>query len=387
MWNTEPRHLAVRAHEKGVVTSMLFDGERIITASDSGKINVHDVQSGALLRKLEGHEGGVWAIQQYQNTLVSASTDRSIRVWDVEKGECTHIFRGHKSTVRTLEILPPTQVDQDTTDEADTVRDRPLIISGSRDSTLRIWKLPQAEDPTYLPSTDVQDEDCPYLLRVLEGHKHSVRAMAAHGDTLVSGSYDCTVRVWKISTGALLHSLDGHGYKVYAVAIDQKRNRVISGSMDHTVRIWSLETGAPLFTLEGHTSLVGILELNEDVLVSASADSVLRVWDPENGECRSVLSGHSGAVTCFQHDNEKVVSGSDRGVKMWNIQTGVLEKDLLAELSGVWQVCFKGQHCVAAVQRDNVTYIEVSLMTIPYAGNPLIREDSRFRHVARCCPI
>ncbi|CAG8237740.1 unnamed protein product [Penicillium salamii] len=378
MWeNTEPRHLAFRAHEHWVVTCMQFDGERIITASDSGKINVHDVQSGALLRKLEGHEGGVWAIKQYQNTLVSASTDRSIRVWDIEKGECTHIFRGHKSTVRTLEILLPTQVDQHKTDESDAVHDWPLIISGSRDSTLRIWKLPQAEDPTYLPSTDAQGEDCPYLLQVLEGHKHSVRAMAAHGDTLVSGSYDCTVRIWKVSTGALLHTLDGHGYKVYAVAIDHKRNHVISGSMDHNVKIWSLETGALLFTLEGHASLVGILDLKEDILVSASADSVLRVWDPENGECRSVLSGHTGAVTCFQHDNEKVVSGSDRALKMWNIQTGVLERDLLTGLSGVWQVCFRGRYCVAAVQRDSVTFIEVSLITISYTGNRLIREDSR----------
>ncbi|CAG8048068.1 unnamed protein product [Penicillium olsonii] len=358
MWeNTEPKHIAFPAHDRHVVTSMQIDGEKIIVASDSGNIHIYDLKTGAVRAKLEGHEGGVWTVQHYENTLVSGSTDRTIRVWDMEQAKCTHILHGHTSTVRILKILPPTLVDQQT-DPTAVVHDQPLIISGSRDSNMRVWKLPQQEDQTYLPDHIPESDDCPYLIRVLRGHKHSVRAMAVHGDTLVSGSYDCTVRVWRVSTGALVHTLEGHGYKVYEVAIDHQRNRCISGGMDHMVKIWCLETGVLLFSLEGHTSLVGLLELSDGFLVSASADSSLRIWDPENGACRSVLSDHSGAVTCFQHDNEKIVSGSDRHLKLWNIQTGVFERDLLTDLHGVWQVCFDGQVCVAAVQRDGRTYIE-----------------------------
>ncbi len=35
-------------------------------------------------------------------------------------------------------------------------------------------------------------------------------------------------------------------------------------------------------------------------------------------------------------------------------------KDLLSDLSGVWQVKFDERRCIAAVQRDGLTYIEVS---------------------------
>jgi F-box and WD-40 domain protein CDC4 len=94
--------------------------------------------------------------------------------------------------------------------------------------------------------------------------------------------------------------------------------------------------------------------------VSAAADSTLRIWDPENGQCRNILSEHTGAITCFQHDGQKVISGSDRTLKMWDVQTGKWKRDLLTELSGVWQVKFDERRCVAAVQRNNVTYIEVS---------------------------
>lgn len=226
------------------------------------------------------------------------------------------------------------------------------------------------------------DSDNPYFVRALTGHHHSVRAIAAHGDTLVSGSYDCTVRVWKISTGEVLHRLQGHSQKVYSVVLDHARNRCISGSMDNMVKVWSLETGACLFTLEGHTSLVGLLDLSHGRLVSAAADSTLRIWDPENGQCKSRLCAHTGAITCFQHDGQKVISGSDRTLKMWNVNTGEFVKDLLTDLSGVWQVKFNERRCVAAVQRNSMTYIEVS-----YGINSNMTPTNGIRFLTLALPV
>jgi F-box and WD-40 domain protein CDC4 len=44
---------------------------------------------------------------------------------------------------------------------------------------------------------------------------------------------------------------------------------------------------------------------------------------------------------------------------MWDVSTGACVRDLLTDLSGVWQVKFNDRRCVAAVQRDSLTYIEV----------------------------
>ncbi|KAK3984489.1 WD40-repeat-containing domain protein [Cladorrhinum sp. PSN332] len=194
------------------------------------------------------------------------------------------------------------------------------------------------------------DIEKPYL--------RSVRAIAAHGDTLVSGSYDSTVRVWRISTGAQLHNLQGHTQKVSSVVLDRKRNHCISGSTDSLVKIWDLATGACLQTLWGHGLSVSSLNLRDETLVSASADSII-IWDPETGEMKKTLITDPSAITCFQHDGAKVVSGSEKTVKMWDTQTGVWVKDLLTDLSGVWQVKFDDRRCVAAVQRGNLNYIEI----------------------------
>lgn len=395
-----PRHVAFPAHPRHVITCLQFDDDKIITGSDDTYIHVYDTKTGALRKRLEGHEGGVWALQYEGNILVSGSTDRSLRVWDIERGICTQIFHGHTSTVRCLQILMPLETGETHRGKQIMVPEKPLIITGSRDAQLKVWRLPEQGSKKHLPvGTPGNDTDCPYFVRTLQGHASSVRAIAAHQDTLVSGSYDSSVRVWKISTGETIHQLRGHIQKVYSVVLDNKRKRCISGSMDNTVKIWSLETGMCLYTLEGHSSLVGLLDLKDERLVSAAADSTLRIWDPENGQCKNTLTAHTGAITCFQHDANKVISGSDKTLKMWNVKTGECIQDLLTDLSGVWQVKFDERRCVAAVQRDGFTFIEVSslylflrlLVLIYDRFSTLAHQETEFQlrigNIGFCCNL
>jgi len=375
----KPGHVAFAAHPRHVITCLQFDEDKIITGSDDTLIHVYDTKTGKLRTKLEGHEGGVWALQYEGNTLVSGSTDRSVRVWDIQKGICTQTFFGHTSTVRCLQILMPTDTGKVQNGVPVMMPPKPLIITGSRDSQLRVWRLPEAGSRRYIQTgPPANDDQCPYFIRILAGHSHSVRAIAAHADTLVSGSYDSNVRVWRISTGETLHTLQGHTQKVYSVVLDHKRNRCISGSMDSMVKIWDLDTGACMHTLEGHSLLVGLLDLRDERLVSAAADSTLRIWDPETGKCKSTLMAHTGAITCFQHDGRKVISGSEKTVKMWDIHTGECIQDLLTDLGGVWQVKFDERRCVAAVQRGNLTYVEASKMSTLYESCANHIPDPRF---------
>jgi F-box and WD-40 domain protein CDC4 len=367
---TEPRHLAFRAHDRHVVTCMLLESDMILTGSDDMSINLYDAHTGALRRVFQGHDGSVWSLQLDGDILVSGSTDQTIRVWSIATGKCLHVLKGHTSTVRCLAIVNPVQVDTAVDRSLVMMLEQPLLISASRDSTLRVWKLPQPNDqPTY-QANPVPDTENTYLLNVLRGHQNTIRDMVTYGDTIVSGSYDCTVRVWRISTGEVVHILTGHTQKIYTVALDYKNRRCASGSMDNLVKIWCLDTGSCLFNLQGHTSLVGLLQLNHDLLVSAAADGTLRIWNPDDWTCQAILT-HTGAITAFQHDSRKVISGSERTLKMWDVETGEYLRDLLSDLTGVWQVEFDDKRCVAAVQRNNITYIEVCIKQILRFGHNL----------------
>ena len=150
--NKHPKHLSFPAHGTAIVTYLLFSHGRIISASDDHSIHVYSPATGELLQSLDGHKGGVWALAASRDTVVSGSTDRTVRIWDLNTGRCTHVFAGHTSTVRCLAIIRPEVVDIEGGDGASTREKWPkrsLIVTGSRDHSLRIWTLPHKSDPEY----------------------------------------------------------------------------------------------------------------------------------------------------------------------------------------------------------------------------------------------
>ncbi|KAJ8085353.1 SCF ubiquitin ligase complex subunit cdc4 [Marasmius tenuissimus] len=409
--NPTPRHISFPAHGHSVVTCLIFADigraspednkkgskprKRIISASDDHSIHVYSPYTGAHEMYLEGHEGGIWSVGAVDGLLVSGSTDRTVRIWDLSDSEpqsqtatetkkvkCLHVFEGHTSTVRCLEIVKPELVDVggrfggDGPERKETWPKQTLIVTGSRDHSLRAWTLPKRGDPEFKSSgsdkgeedgdsPSINPEDNPYHLFHLEGHDHAVRALAAHGRTVVSGSYDCTGRIWDIATGQCRFVLTGHTQKVYSVVYDPTRHITATGSMDGTVRVWSTLTGKSLHVLTGHTSLVGLLGMSPSYLVSAAADSTLRIWDVEKGECKAVLAAHTGAITCFQLDETKVLSGSDGTLKLWDLREAASigevssMKNLLTGITGVWQVAFDGTWLAAASNKNDQTMLDI----------------------------
>jgi WD40 repeat protein len=102
-----------------------------------------------------GESSRLWA----SATLAFISADR---LPSICFSACLYILRGHTSTIRCLKVL----------------EGRPLVVSGSRDATLRVWDVEKG-----------------VLVHLLAGHQHSVRCIEVAGNQVVSGSYDCTCRV------------------------------------------------------------------------------------------------------------------------------------------------------------------------------------------------
>lgn len=145
--NPNPKHISFPAHGSSVVTCLIFSHGRIISASDDHSIHVYSPITGELLLSLDGHDGGVWALAASKDLLVSGSTDRTVRIWDLVTGRCLHVFGGHTSTVRCLAIVKPEWVEVDGRREK--WPKRSLIVTGSRDHSLRVWTLPRPGEQEY----------------------------------------------------------------------------------------------------------------------------------------------------------------------------------------------------------------------------------------------
>lgn len=55
---------------------------------------------------------------------------------------------------------------------------------------------------------------------------------------LVSGSKDSTMKVWDVKTKKIKFDLPGHADEVYSVDWSADGSRVASGSKDHTLKVY-----------------------------------------------------------------------------------------------------------------------------------------------------
>jgi len=69
-----------------------------------------------------------------------------------------------------------------------------------------------------------------------------VHCFQSDGQTIASGSFDSSVKLWD-ATGQCLNTLQGHAGGVWSVAFSPDGQMLASGSDDTSVRLWDIKTG------------------------------------------------------------------------------------------------------------------------------------------------
>ncbi|MFX0093429.1 MAG: WD40 repeat domain-containing protein [Candidatus Hodarchaeota archaeon] len=197
-------------------------------------------------------------------------------------------------------------------------QDGSTIISGSWDCTVRIWK--KSEEEWLLDNT-------------LLGYTKSVKGviLSLDGDTIASWADENTIRIWhNTPNGWQEHKLIGHTHRVCSFAMIPNGSMVVSGSLDSTVRVWRrvMEGWELEQTLEGSTGWIHALTVTADgtTIFSGSNDCHIRVWQ-KNGkvwELVQLLSGHTGRIISLSlsPDDRTLISGSggeDPTLRVWKL--------------------------------------------------------------------
>ncbi|MGD1699942.1 protein kinase domain-containing protein [Dapis sp. BLCC M229] len=186
------------------------DGQTLASVGSDRLMKLWNLTTGSrILTRIPDKEYGVNALAFSRDgtILVSGSEDGTIRLWNLSTGIRRQTLEGHTKAVNAIAISPNNQT----------------LASGSDDGTIRVWDLYTGEEESIItPSTS------------------AVKAVVFSTDsqTIVSGSNNITI--WNTITEEKLETFFGHAEQISCLAITPDGKTLVSGSVDQTIKVWRM---------------------------------------------------------------------------------------------------------------------------------------------------
>ena len=163
LWDTNCRGILGKfnGHLKAV-NAMLYMGDWLATGSSDNSVIIWHVHQQKPELKLQGHSGGIYALDFSADLslLASASGDRTVKLWNLARGVAVRTLKGHTRPVNTLAFS------------------NHLLASGGKDTKIFLWAAATGE-----------------LIRSLSVHGDCVTSLCFSEDRVISASKDSVIRV------------------------------------------------------------------------------------------------------------------------------------------------------------------------------------------------
>jgi WD40 repeat protein len=320
------------------------------------------------IKYLRARAGAVFsvAVSPDSSWVASSGADQAVRIWDIHSGEMLFKLTAHTGPVYSLAFAPNSSP--------------PVLASAGQDGTIRIW---QWKDTKSIPQTSI-----------LEKFSDPIRTLAysPDGKLLAFGGDDKLVRVYDLDAQEIKFKLNGYLGGIDKLFISRSGTMLAASDNTNHVRIWNLSTGKPLnslnpdgeanlnlnpvifspeslFTVAGfgtstvwfdpnsivlssyndllnqklieHTSIIRDMAFSADGTRFATASDDWRIGYCYNyssyptPRCRSIiyLNAHNGSVNslAFSPDDRWLVSGGEDGnVLIWNAYNPYVSRSFFA---------------------------------------------------------
>ncbi|XP_071715193.1 protein TORMOZ EMBRYO DEFECTIVE [Rutidosis leptorrhynchoides] len=327
------------------IVDMKFLGveeQYLAVATSVEQVRVYDIASMSCSYVLSGHTDIVLCLDTCTTSsgrtlIVTGSKDNTVRLWDPSSRSCIGVGRGHMGGIGAVAFAK---------------KSFNFFVSGSSDLTLKVWNLDGLSD-------DVNDASSLKTKAVTAAHDKDINALAvAPNDSLVcSGSQDRTARIWKLPELTPGVVLKGHKRGIWSVEFSPVDQCVITGSGDKTIKIWAISDGSCLKTFEGHTSSVFKVQFltRGTQFVSCGADGLVKLWTVKTNECVATYDQHEDkvwALTVGKKTEMLATGGSDAVINLWHDSTAADKED---EFQKEEESILKGQELENAVLDANYT--------------------------------
>lgn len=219
---------------------------------------------------------------------------------------------GDRRTASSQEWLRPVMGSSNCAYPLAIAADGRTVVSSSYDGSLKLWRMGDRQ-----------------IEARLAGRSWSLSPSnpGSSGQTLSSSHANRVLQHEHSGSGELIRALPGPRSGVGAVILDPQGERLICGSRGGAIEIWQVDTGEKQQVLKAHRAAVLMLAVSADgsTFASGSADRTLRVWRVRTGEAVRAFSLATEGLSsvALSPNGTAIAYGFQSGqIEIWQVDTG-----------------------------------------------------------------
>jgi WD40 repeat protein len=322
----------------------------LVTTGDDSAVRVWDVETGALVRTLNGASQGIagMAVAPDSRTVIVGGNDGRVMAWDTETGDVLGEMQGDfavgfcgiatvgwvitanaDNTTRLLDLASGETLMNfighctSTTMGVGFSPDGLTVLSGGAEISTRLWNRSDSS-----------------LRRTFDGQGAGTAAAAFSTDgtrvLTTRGHPEPMVQLWNAETGEIEHEFGwATGWPMDA-ALSQDGSWVVAGDQNGRVRLWAVGEGAQPRVFTGLAAMVTAVAVSPDGQRFASGGSSYRpavnLWDAASGQTLHTFELNAGSVTALDFSpsgDELLVAWEDGYLRVYAVATGELEREIV----------------------------------------------------------
>ena len=291
------------------ISSAAFGASEALVAvgSNSGRLTLFDVSTGAQRGSWVAHSGAVTALAFHSDgtKLASTSRDRTVQSWDVRSGQLQSTWWGIADLAKSLVFSPDGRwlvADDSTVTHVWAVegdgtgrhvwlnpgvvalsfsRDGRRLACGQLDQSVSVYEQPTGTETMSIGAT-VPPSEAAFWLRDLLGSRTMITrpgrfpfqfaALTPAGDRLVRATRSGDVEVYDVASQRLERTVPSRGVSTTAVTFDASGTLLVIGGVDGAIDIRRWPSLDRVATLEEHSGPVLAITPSPDGRWFASAD-------------------------------------------------------------------------------------------------------------------
>ncbi len=210
------KHWEQKDHPGPIIATAFLPGGQFIGTVAKGRKIRRWSQSGEPLNSFEAHDQPITAAAYTRDGryLLTGSAGGAVKLWD-SKGNLLRELEGHTREICSISVGPDRY--------AITGNKKKIIITGSKDNTLRLWAW----------------DGRPVATIRTPGYFIQKATVSADRNYIVTASNDSVLRLWD-KEGNQLQIFKGHSRPIVYAAFSRDDRFILSGSKDGTLRQWRI---------------------------------------------------------------------------------------------------------------------------------------------------